>query len=90
MTERATAQVEIDYLRDRLNDEKVARALLSSKGYYTDNLWCLDDVTQNYHCTQEEARIVLNTAMKNNATMEQIFLSIEDAADNLSLRRKDD
>jgi hypothetical protein len=44
----------------------------------------------NYHCTQEEARIVLDTAMQNDATMEQIFLAIDDMADNLSLRRKDD
>ena len=97
MTERATAQIEIDYLREevaklkeKLKDEKTARAFLSSKGYYTENLWSTDDVTQNYHCTQEEARNVLSIAMKNEATMEQIFLSIEDAADYLSLRRKDD
>lgn len=97
MTERATAQVEIDYLREevaklkeKLKDENNARELLSIKGYYTENLWCIDDVMMNYHCTQEEARIVLDTAMQNDATMEQIFLAIDDMADNLSLRRKDD
>jgi NAD(P)H-dependent flavin oxidoreductase YrpB (nitropropane dioxygenase family) len=97
MTERATAQIEIDYLRDevaklkeKLKDESTARAFLSSKGYYTENLWCLEDVTQNYHCTQEEARNVLSMAMTNEAIMEQIFLSIEYAADCLAIRRKDD
>jgi hypothetical protein len=79
-------QLEIDNLRD----EKTARAILRSKGYYTENLWCIDDVMQNYHCTKEEAFSVLDRAMQNESTIEQIFLAIDDVADTLSLRRKDD
>ena len=97
MTERATAQIEIDYLREevaklkeKLKDESTAREFLSSKGYYTKNLWCLEDVMQTYHCTEQEARHVLDIAMKNEATIEQIFLSIDYASDNLSLRKKED
>jgi len=66
MNERATAQIEIDYLRDevaklkeQLKDEKSARELLRKKGFYVETLWSLGDVTANYICTQEQAQQVL-------------------------------
>ena len=73
-----------------MTEEKNAKAFLKTKGYYTENLWCLDDVMQNYHCTEEEAYLVLHKAMTNEATIEQIFLAIDDMADYLSLRKKQD
>ena len=93
MSESATAQIEIDYLRDeikklkeQLQDEKVARELLRSKGYYVENLWSDDDVMQNYICTKEQAQQVLSIALKNEATMEQIWWSIDDAAESLEIK----
>ena len=93
MSAVASANLEIDYLRGQLNeanaklkDEKVARELLRKKGYYVDNLWSVDDVTSNYVCTNEQAQRVLDMALKNEATMEQIWWAIDDAADSLEIK----
>ena len=94
MNERATAQIEIDYLRGQLKEAKIklknvveAKALLKLNGYFIDNLWSTDDVTENYDCTQEQAQQVLNMALTNEATMEQIFLAIDDACDYLEIKK---
>jgi len=94
MNERATAQIEIDYLRDevkrlkeKLNDGATARALLRSKGYFVENLWCVDDVMENYECNRGKAYEVLEKAMTNEATMQQIFLAIDDACDYLEIKQ---
>ena len=94
MTERATAQIEIDFLRDevkrlkeKLNDGATARALLRSKGYFVENLWCVDDVMENYECNRGKAYEVLEKAMTNEATMQQIFLAIDDACDYLEIKQ---
>jgi 5-bromo-4-chloroindolyl phosphate hydrolysis protein len=97
MTAAGTAQLEIDYLRDQLNQAKkqlkdvlTARQVLKSRGYFVDNLWHVDDVTGNYNCTQEQAQQVLEMALTNDATMEQIWLAIGDACDTLEIKSKED
>lgn len=93
MSERATAQIEIDYLRDevvklkeKLKDVAKARELLKENGYFVDNLWCTADVTENYHCSKEKAQQVLNMALTNTATVEQIWYAIDDACDTLEIK----
>lgn len=94
MSERATAQIEIDYLREevaklkeRLNDEASARAFLRSKGFFVGNLWSVHDVMQNYDCSRGKAYEILDRAMHNSATMEQIFLAIDDVCDELQIKK---
>lgn len=94
MSAVASANLEIDHLRGELNKarEKLkdvfeARALLKKKGYFTDNLWTTDDVTENYNCTQEQAQQVLEMALTNTATIEQIWYAIDDACDTLEIRK---
>ncbi len=94
MSAVASANLEIDYLRGQLVEAKKklkdvleARALLRSKGYFTDNLWTTDDVTENYECTQEQAQQVLEMALTNTATIEQIWYAIDDACDHLQFRK---
>ena len=94
MSAVASANLEIDYLRGQLIEAKKklkdvleARALLRKKGYFTDNLWTTDDVTENYDCTQEEAQQVLEMALTNTATIEQIWYAIDDACDHLQFRK---
>ena len=94
MSAVASANLEIDYLRGQLIEAKKklkdvleARALLRSKGYFTDNLWTTDDVTENYECTQEQAQQVLEMALTNTATIEQIWYAIDDACDHLQFRK---
>jgi hypothetical protein len=94
MSAVASANLEIDYLRgqlieakNKLKDVLEARALLRKKGYFTDNLWTTDDVTENYDCTQEQAQQVLEMALTNTATIEQIWYAIDDACDTLEIRK---
>lgn len=94
MSAVASANLEIDYLRgqlieakNKLKDVFEARALLKKKGYFTDNLWTTDDVTENYNCTQEQAQQVLEMALTNTATIEQIWYAIDDACDTLEIRK---
>ena len=97
MTQSATAQIEIDFLRDEvkrlreeLKDVSRARELLRSNGYYVNNLWTTGDVTQNYKCSEEVAYDVLDRAMHNDATMEQIFFAIDDVCDDLEIKKLKD
>jgi uncharacterized lipoprotein YajG len=59
-----------------------ARKLLESEGFFTKNLWHVDDVKGMFKCTDEEAQDVLNDALTNDATMEQIWLAIRIVAEN--------
>lgn len=54
-----------------------AKKVLKSNGYYTDNLWSVEDVKSKYLCSDEQAYSILNSALKNEATMEQIWLAID-------------
>jgi len=58
-----------------------AKELLEYYGYYTQNLWSIYDVQNKYDCSNEEAQKILNTALTNEATFEQIWLSIDYAAE---------
>ena len=97
MSAVASANLEINYLRGQLNEAKKklkdiaeARLFLKSKGYFMENLWTTDDVTENYNCTQEQAHQVLEMALTNEATIEQIFLAIDDACDHLEIKQLKD
>ena len=60
----------------KFTDEEL-KVELSRRGYFTDNLWCVDDVKHKFIVTDEEAQDVLNKSLTNEATMEQIWYSIE-------------
>jgi hypothetical protein len=92
----STEQLEINYLRDQLNQAKkqlkdvlTARQLLKSRGYFVDNLWSVEDVMDNYNCTQDQAEEVLEMALTNDATMEQIWLAIRYACEELEYKPKE-
>jgi len=55
-----------------------AKAFLKSQGFFTDNLWHVEDVKSKFNCTDEEAQIVLEQSLTNEATMEQIWFSIRE------------
>ena len=58
--------------------------------YQTANLWCVEDVQVNYECDEDEAMQVLEEALTNDATMEQIWFAIHHHAENMGLERKDE
>jgi hypothetical protein len=72
--------------------EEIAKAkeILKSHGYYTDNLWNIEDVKANYLCDDEEAYDILDNALNNEATMEQIWLTIEMYTEEALIRDVED
>ena len=54
--------------------------------YQTYNLWCVADM-ENYDCTPEEALEVLEQALTNDATMEQIWYAIDFHAEEMGIKR---
>lgn len=58
-----------------------AKQFLTDNGFYTDNLWCVNDVKHKYNCTDEQAQEILNSALTNDATMGQIWFAIDVAAE---------
>lgn len=93
MTERASAQVEIDFLRTELNKAKAklqdtehAKQLLASRGYSADNLWHVEDVTQNYDCSNDVAYDILTRALRDEYVIEQIFEAIDKVATALEVK----
>lgn len=68
-----------------------AKNILKNAGYYVDNLWHVDDVFYKYNCTSNEvAQDVLNRALLNEATMEQIWFAIDHHALEEGLERNND
>ena len=67
-----------------------AKAYLTEQGFYTGNLWSVEDVQDNYDCTEEEAQEVLDGALQNEATMEQIWYAINFHAEDNGLERKEE
>ena len=53
-----------------------AKKTLKNNGYFVDNLWSTEDVFRDFKCTEEEAQEVLEMALTNEATMEQIWFMV--------------
>ena len=53
-----------------------AKTVLKNAGYFVDNLWHVEDVQAKFDCSPIEAMSVLNRALTNEATMEQIWYAI--------------
>jgi len=54
-----------------------AKKALRNKGYFVDNLWQIEDVQSRFNCTDQEAQEVLEQALTNDSTMEQIWFAID-------------
>ena len=67
-----------------------AKAFLTENGFYTGNLWCVEDVQSKFECTEEEAQDVLDGALQNEATMEQIWFAINYHAEEQGLIKKEE
>ncbi len=86
---KASAQIEIDYLRDeiarlkeRANDVFNAREILRKHGYYTHNLWHIDDVTVVHEeVSDKKAYQVLHFVMQSEVVINCIHDTIEIAVD---------
>jgi hypothetical protein len=91
---RASAQMEIDYLRDeivrlkeRAKDVFHARELLKKHGYYVNNLWHIEDVTQVHPMSDEKAYEVLDKVMRGEGTVQCIHETIDIVVDIMELEK---
>jgi hypothetical protein len=84
---KANAEMELARANSLGTYKKVeeAKEFLESRGFQTKNLWCVNDVKDKYKCDDETALDILYEALTNDATMEQIWLAIDDAAENEDL-----
>jgi hypothetical protein len=58
-----------------------AKEVLRAAGYFTDNLWHIDDVKLRFAVfDDEDAQAILETALTNDWIMEQIHYGIGEAA----------
>ena len=65
-----------------------AKAVLRQNGFFVDNLWHIDDVKLNYDCeSDEQAQAILDGALTNDATMQQIWEAIDVYAEEEGLNR---
>jgi|688.fasta_scaffold36383_3 hypothetical protein len=71
-------------LKEQKEIEK-AKQLLKDNGYFTDNLWHVEDVKGKFNCDDETAQSILKDALENDATMEQIWLAIDIAGESEGL-----
>tara|TARA_R110000803_G_scaffold145933_3_gene211753 strand:+ start:30161 stop:30382 length:222 start_codon:yes stop_codon:yes gene_type:complete len=70
------------------NSVQEARALLKEKGYFVDNLWHIDDVKGDYVCEDDVmAQEVLESALTNEATMDQIWFALRFHAEENNLKQ---
>ena len=68
-----------------------AKEVLKANGYFVDNLWHVDDVKLRYNCDDDEvAQDVLDRALTNDATMEQVWFALDMVAQDEGLELKED
>ena len=64
---------------------KEAKDLLRNEGYFVDNLWHVNDVQENFKCTEEQAQNILYWALTSNRVIEYINNMIKLVATNEKL-----
>tara|TARA_R100000664_G_C2757154_1_gene145244 strand:+ start:2461 stop:2721 length:261 start_codon:yes stop_codon:yes gene_type:complete len=73
-------------LYDKINK---ARQTLQDAGYYVWNIYHIEDVKYNYDCTDDEAMQVLEKALDNDGTANQIWESINYFASEMGLKESE-
>ena len=67
-----------------------AKKVLKENGYFVDNLWHVDDVKSKFKCDDDVAQGILDQSLTNEATMEQIWFSIDEFGEMEGLVSVDD
>lgn len=72
----------MDKLKDI--DSNDLRDELASRGFYTNTLWHVDDVKQNYECSDDDAQEILDKTMQSERITMEIFESIDHVCEGYS------
>jgi hypothetical protein len=86
-TSETARQEVLEYAKTQMTTDD-ARKFLAEQGFFTGNLWHIEDVTSSWECSDTDAYKVLEMALTNEWTMEQISESIYLVAQDLDLERK--
>lgn len=60
------------------NKIEQAKQVLRDAGYYVDNLWHIQDVQNNHKVSEEEAHIILGSALTSDYIIQEVFSMIND------------
>jgi hypothetical protein len=72
-----------------MNEIQQAKEVLRNAGYFVDNLWHVDDVPNiEASLSKDQSIKILDMALTNEATMDQIWMSIQIATDILTEKLK--
>ncbi len=63
---------------------------LTRRGYYTGNLWRIDDVQDRFEATDDEAQDVLDDVLQGSWIIEQTFEYIYTCAEYQGLKQKEE
>lgn len=74
-TENKYMENQLTKVLDELNNN--TKQVLKDAGYYTDNLWHVNDVLNYHYCTDNKAQEILNKALTNEWLIGQINELIE-------------
>lgn len=80
-TQEEYSSEEVELINDitYLDETSMLRSRLAEKGYYTNNLWSTDDVSDDDGILSEEDKMyLLDKALRSEWVMEQIFLTIDE------------
>ena len=67
-----------------------AKKELEAYGYYTENLWSVEDVKNKFTCSDDEAQEVLDGVMQSDYIMEQINVAIQEEGEANELPEKEE
>lgn len=65
-----------------------AKEVLRKQGYFVDNLWSVEDVTDRFDCSDEVAQEILYRALTHPYIVERIHEMIQDIAIDYRLNEK--
>lgn len=92
-TDLECARIENERLQDLSNAQhlkeisvELLKEELERRGIYTGNLWQVEDVKGLFKCNDDEAQDVLDSALTNEATMDQIWFAIRFHAEDNGLK----
>lgn len=65
-----------------------AKDVLKKHGYFVDNLWSVEDVTDRFECSDDDAQEILYRALTHPYIVERIHEIIQDIAIDYRLNEK--
>ena len=81
-TENKYMENQLTKVLEELNSTEHAKKVLEYAGYYTDNLWHIEDVKAYHECADYKAQQILNKALTNQWLIGQINELIENEYNN--------